>query len=199
MNLISDASAYSEDLRFRGFAILMVAAAAFIIVLAYLFVAPPDFLAHAKPAVALAALGALIVLFTLGLLLKGRGMLFKVPLKFYDEAVMVQPALGMRPVVIPYAEIASLELWWGLPYKKTARGCSVLSARQSVTSVEAFPDKESLRRMAEAVRPTLEQNGLKLSSAEEEAGSLHYTFHRDVGRRKARADVGAPANPWRAL
>lgn len=195
MELIADAAGYSEDLKFRGFVIIMAAAAAFIIASIYLMVAPPDFLAHARPAVFLAAGGGLIVLATLGLVLKSRGMLFKVPLKFYDEAVLIQPVLGMRPVLVPYREIASLEIWYGLGYKRVSRGSSVLSSRYSVTSVEAFPDKESLRKLAEKARPALEASGLKLASADDEAGALHYTFHRDVGRKARPGGI----NPWRAL
>ena len=102
----------------------------------------------------------------------------------------------MRPLVVPYREIVSLELWYGLGYKRVSRGSSALSSKYSVTSVEAFSDKESLRRLAEKVRPALEANGLKLATADDEAGSLHYTFHRDVGR-KARGPGGI--SPWRAL
>ncbi len=196
MELVADSSGSASDLRFRGFVIIMAAGAIFIIGSVYLMVAPPEFLAHARAAVFLAAGGALIVLATLGLALKGKGMLFKVPLKFFDEAVLIQPVLGLRPVIVPYKEIASMELWHGLGYKRVGSGCSVLSSRYSVTSVEPFKDKESLRALAEKVRPALESSGLKLKTAEDDAGSLHYVFQRDVGRR-ARAAEGT--NPWKAL
>ncbi len=191
MNLIADASGSSSDLRMQGFIALAVATVVLLSVPLYLLVSPPDFLARERPAIVLAAGGAVIVLLTLGMVLKGKGMLFKIPLRFYDEALLIQPVLGLNPAIVPYREIASLELWWGLPYKRAPRGCSVLSTHYSVTSVETFTDKESLRKFAEKVRPVLEQSGLKLSSADDEAGSLHYTFHRDI-RKRGRPGAWAP-------
>ncbi len=190
MNLIADAKDYSLDMRSEGLLILVVATVVLLAVPAYLLVSPPDFLSHERPAIVLAAGGAVVVLLTLAAVLKGKGMLFKIPAKFYDEAVLIQPAIGIKPALVPYKEIASLELWWGLSYKRSSRGCSVLSAHHSVGSVETFPDKESLRKFAEKVRPALEASGLKLSSADEDAVSLHYVFHRDI-RRRARPDAGA--------
>ncbi len=183
MNIVADAKDYSEDLKMQGFVILVVAAVVLLVVPAYLLVSPPDFLSRERPAIVLAAGGAVIVLLTLAMVLKGKGMLFKIPAKFYDAAVLVQPSLGFKPAMIPYSEMASLELWWGLRYKRASRGCSVLSAHYSISSVETFADKESLRRFASSVRPVLEANGLRLSSADEDAGSLHYVFHKDIRRR----------------
>ncbi len=194
MNTVADAKDYSADLRLQGLVILVVAALVLLVVPAYLLVSPPDYLSHERPAIVLAAGGAVVVLLTLAAVLKGKGMLFKIPAKFYDEAVLIQPAIGIKPVVVPYKEIASLEIWWGLSYKRASRGCSVLSAHYSVNSVETFPDKESLRRFAEKVRPALEASGLKLSSADEDAVSLHYVFHRDI-RRKGRTGAGGAWAP----
>ena len=196
MELIDDAAGYSTDLRLRGFAIISLATVLLIVIPTYLLAAPPDFLSHERPAIFLAAGGALIVLCTLALVLKGKGMLFKIPLKFYDEAMLIQPVLGMRPVIIPYKEIASLELWHGLGYKRVGSGCYVLSSRNSVTSVEVFKDKQSLMAFLGKIRPALEKSGLRMSPPDEEAGSLHCTFHRDVGRRRPR---GEAASPWAPL
>ena len=128
--------------------------------------------------------GALIFLGVLVLYLQNKGMLFKIPLKFYDEGVQIQPLLAMKPKMVPYEEISSLELWYNVGYLRTKSGSSLLSSKVSVTSVENFPDKESIKRFVEQVRPVLESKGLKMKAPDEEAQSLQFVFHRDIGKRR---------------
>ncbi|HSB47588.1 MAG TPA: hypothetical protein VLD37_06250 [Candidatus Bilamarchaeum sp.] len=182
--IVIDGREYSDDLSFGGLVVLALAVLLLFVLPFYLYVSPPDFLARAKPVVVLAGIGGFIVLITLALFLQNRGMLFKVPLRFMEERLQIQPIFSLAPKLVPYEDISELELWFGLPYRRAARGCSILSAKYgSVTSVETFPSRERLKAFAEAVRPFLEKRGLRMKMAEEDAHSLRVVFLRDVRKK----------------
>ncbi|MFN7991690.1 MAG: hypothetical protein U0R44_06040 [Candidatus Micrarchaeia archaeon] len=187
MRLIMDGKDFSADLRLPGFIFICMAGIVLIVFPLVLLVSPPRMFAGAVPAVMIGAIGAVIVLLMLGIYLKSRGMLFKLPLRVFDEGVMIQPIMGLKPAMIPYQDIASMEIWFGLGYKKAVCGCSILSFKGSVHSVETFRDKEDLRRFVDGFRLTMENNGLKMKPPEEEAGSLHFVFQRDVVKRRPAA------------
>lgn len=179
-----DARDYSSDLSFRGLMILSAAVLLLFVLPLYLYFSPPDFLKSARPAVVVAGVGGFLVIITLALFLQNRGMLFKVPLKLHDKMVQIQPIFSLGPRMVPYEDISELEFWYGLPFRRAVRGSSILSARYgSITSVETFKSKERLMAFAEGARPILESKGLKMRKPEEDPGSLHIVFLRDVRKR----------------
>jgi hypothetical protein len=177
MKLIADCREFSDDMSLMGFSSLLIATLLAIVLSVFIFVTPS--LSLLAP---IWAAGSVIVVVTLALFLKHRGLIFKVPMKVFEEGLLVQPAMGLKPRVIEFDDVASVELWWGLPYRKTARGCSVLSFRHgTLTTVETFHGKESLKRFAEAIRPALEAHGLRMKPPAEESDSMEFVFQRDVG------------------
>jgi hypothetical protein len=182
--IVLDGKDYSSDLRLNGLIALALAVLLLFVLPLYLYVSPPEFLARAKPVVLLAGIGGVIVLLTLALFLQNRGMLFKMPIRFHEEKVQIQPIFSLAPKLVPYEGISEIEFWYGLPYRRAARGCSILSARYgAITSVETYPSKEKLTAFAAAVRPLLEKKGMKMRPPEEDLGSLRIVFLRDVRKR----------------
>lgn len=176
--IVTDAKDYSADLSARGISILAASGAVLIIVI-YLVSTLPG----GAPILPVMAICSAVFLLALFLFLRGRGMVMHTPLRLNDDGVTLRSVARFRPAHVPYPDIASLELWWNVPYLRTSRGCSVLSyAHGSITSVETF-DRESLKRFVEAARPFLEKKGLKLRHSEDDGRSLLYAFQRDVKKK----------------
>jgi hypothetical protein len=183
--IILDGKDFSSDTRLQGLIVLALAVLLLFVLPLYLYYSPLEFLRLARPVVIFAGFGGFIVLLTLALFLQNRGMLFKVPLKFHDKAVQIQPIFSLGPKLVPYDEISEMEFWYGLSYRRASRGCYILSARYgSITSVETFPGKEKLKAFMAEVRPILEGKGMKMKNPQEDAGSLQVVFLRDVRKRQ---------------
>ena len=181
MKLILDAKKFSSDLRLRGFILLTLSAFLLIVLSIYLITNTPSQLTNAHPVVYVWTVGFFVFFLVFAIFLKTHGMLFNIPLKFFDKAIQLQPVFSITPKSVKYTEITSIELWYGLSYRKSTRGCSILSSDGSFMSVETFSDKESLKKLVEEIRPLLE--GLRLKVDEEET-SIVYTFLRDLRTKK---------------
>ncbi len=179
MNLVADSSDYSKDQRAISFALLFCLAMPLMLAPLYMLVAPGAFSIPAQASLAL-LFGGITLIFFLGIYLKGRGILFKVPLKAFEEGLLIQPAMGLRPAVVPYKDISSIELWCGREGKMRA-GCAVLSQTHGrIRSVENFTDASSLKSFAERIGTALENAGFRTESAEESQDSARYVFKRST-------------------
>ncbi len=127
-----------------------------------------------------------------GLYLKGRGILFKVPLRVLDDGILIQPATGFLPVLAPYSDISAIELFYGAE-GKVKTGCAVSSAKSGrIRSTENFSDAVSMKSFTERIRPALEQNGFRLVDSQEGKDSARFSFRRPI------IPPGAgTAQPWR--
>ena len=179
--IVADAKDYSSDLFVRGAAILALSGA--MLIFSIYFVSG---LSGGSAILPVLVIGSVLFLLTLFLFLKGRGMILHTPLRLSDEGVLIQPASGFHPVLVPYNDIASVELWWGLSYRRASRGCSVLSYRHgSVASVETF-EREPLKKFIDSIKPLLEKKGLMLRHSDEDARSSYFAFQRDVAQKAKR-------------
>lgn len=179
MKLVADSKDYSSDKRALGFTLLLCLSIPLMFAPLYLLVAP-SMLGIPAPAALAILLGGLVLLVFLGVFLKGRGILFKVPMKAFVEGMLIQPAMGFRPIVVPYGDISSIELSCGEPGKLKA-GCTLLSGKYGkVRSVENFTDADTLKAFAEKIGPALEDAGFRTESAEESATSARYIFRKSL-------------------
>ncbi|MEW6748198.1 MAG: hypothetical protein AB1295_00615 [Candidatus Micrarchaeota archaeon] len=180
MELIADAASFSSDNRFNGFMLLSLLSTPLFIISFYLLISPPELFADAKPAALAFVIGSFFVLLLLCLFLKTRGLIFKVPLRIYDGGILIQSTAHIRPKLVRWQDLTSLELWEGLSYMKTKGGSIALTSEGEVKTVELFKDKEALKTFVKTVRPVMEGHGLKMA-AEDEGGS-HYsaTFRRSI-------------------
>jgi hypothetical protein len=177
MKLVADSKDYSSDKRALSFALLFCFALPLMFAPLYLLVAPGA-LNVPKQAIFALLLGGIALIVFLGVYLKGKGILFKVPLKAFAEGLLIQPAMGFRPLVVPYEDVASIELWCGSAGRINA-GCAILSGKHgSIKSVENFTDGNSLKAFAERIGPALEDAGFRTESAEEGASSARYVFRK---------------------
>ena len=181
MTLVADARKFSSDSSFIGFMILVISVIALFVVPRYVMATLPPDLMRIKPAIVAASGGAIIVLLTIGLYLKGLGIIFKFPVRFFREGLIIQPATSLSPRFIPYEDITSIELWQGISYKRFNGGVRV-STRSGVnaSSVERFASAEKAMEFLEAVRPALESSGLQLREKEEGFGPIRYLFRREL-------------------
>jgi hypothetical protein len=182
MRLVVDAASYCSDKKLFGFILFVLVSLPLMMLPLYLFVAPPPFLDRAMPAVAAFAAGSFIVLYLSWLSLKTRGLVFKVPMRVYEEGVLIQGSASLAPSLIRHHDLASLEFWYNLSYLKTKSGCSVITAEGQgrIMSPEAFRDKASLKDFVFYLRPLMERNGLRLAQEDEISDSLHVVFRRDL-------------------
>lgn len=178
MNLIADSAPYSSDNRLSGFILLVVIATPLMVLPIYLLVAPPPGLAGA--AILAFAIGSLMVLLLFGLFLKTRGYLFKIPFRVFDTGVMIQPIAHIRPKIIEWLDLSSLELWTGISYKKSDSGCAALTPSGEVKSTELFKDKESLKEFVSSIRTFLEEKGMKMVEEDEGDSSYSVKFRRSL-------------------
>lgn len=177
MKLVADSRDYSSDRRALSFALLFCFALPLMLAPLYLLVAP-EALNVPRPAVFALLLGGIGLIVFLGVYLKGKGILFKVPMKAFEEGILIQPAMGFRPLVVPYGDISSMELWCG-PSGKIKAGCAILSGKQgTIKSVENFSDARALKAFAERIGASLEGAGFRTESAEEGADSARYVFRK---------------------
>jgi hypothetical protein len=179
MKLVSDAKDYSQDLGGSGFALLAFSVLVLFVLPLYLVVQPPESLIAIRPVLVAEAAGSVIVLFTIALFLKSTGMLMNVPLKVYEEGILIQPVLSTMPKAIPFQRISSLEIFRA---RNGRSGCSVLSRDEGrQRSVETFIDAMRARGFVESIRPALEAAGFA-SSIEGDARSLRAMFRKKAGR-----------------
>lgn len=180
MKLVADSAPYSSDNRLSGFILLVVIATPLMVLPVYLLMAPPPALAGAAPAALAFAIGSLMVVLLFGLFLKTRGYLFKIPFRVYDEGVLIQPTAHIRPKVIEWLDLSSLELWVGIPYKKSDSGCAALTPAGEVKSTELFKSKDSLMEFISVIRPSIEEKGMKM--VEENEGDSYFSvkFRRSL-------------------
>jgi len=190
VKLVADSRDFSSDQRALSFALLLCFSLPLIIVPLYLLFAPPAELAIPKPAAAALLMGAVAVIAFIVLFLKGRGILFKVPMRVFEEGILIQSAMGIRPVVVPYADISAIELWQGAE-GKIRSGCLLQSPKQGkIRSVENFTDKNALKSFAERLRHSLGQNGFRPDAVWEAENSIRISF------RKPLVIAGTPST-WR--
>lgn len=180
MELQVDSARFSSDGKFSGFMLLVLLSSPLFIISAYLLITPPELFADAMPAALAFAVGSIFVLLLFGLFLKTRGLIFKIPLRVYDKGVLLQSTAHIRPKLVNWHDLSSLELWEGLPYKKTKGGCIALTSEGEIKTVELFRDKAAFKEFVGAIRPMLEENGLKM--AHEDEGETYYsvTFRRSI-------------------
>ena len=122
MELVADASTYSINRGAIGLAILASSIIVLFVIPVSMAVQPPQYLAAFKPALEAEAAGSVALLFMIALFLLGRGMLLKMPLRVYNEGLLIQPMLSTTPSIVSYADIASIELWHGTDKKKRLQG-----------------------------------------------------------------------------
>jgi len=180
MKLVADSARYSSDNRFSGFMLLVLLSSPLVIISTSLLLTPPELFEHAMPAALAFAIGSIAVLLLFGLFLKTRGLIFKIPIRVYEDGVLVQPTSQIRPKVIEWMDLMSLELWEGLPYKKTKSGAVALTPAGEIKSTELFKGKEPLKEFINTIRPYLEDKGMKV--VQEDEGESHYsiTFRRGL-------------------
>jgi hypothetical protein len=107
-------------------------------------------------------------------------MLFKMPLRFHEKALQIQPLFSIGSRLVPYDDISEIEFWYGQNYRRAGRGCSVLSKRHgSITSVETFAGREKFKAFIAQARPILEGKGMRLKIVED-TYSIQAVFLRDV-------------------
>jgi hypothetical protein len=179
MKLVADSKDFSSDKRALGFTLLLCFSIPLMLAPLYLLVAP-SMLGIPAPAALAILLGGIALLVFLGLFLKGQGILFKVPLRVFEEGILIQSAVGLRPVIVPYSDISAIELFYGAE-GKVRNGCLVSSAKSGrVRSIENFSDKGMLKSFTERIRPTLEQNGFRMEDSAESGNSARFAFRRPM-------------------
>jgi len=175
MALISDSKDYSKDRRSASFVLIICFALPLMLVPIYLIVSPVEYIA--RPAAAALLAGALVFILFIGLFLKGKGLLFKMPLRVLDNGILIQPAMRLGPVMADYRTISSIEMWYGRD-EPIHSGCTVLSGvRGRLTSVESFRDADSLHEFVEGISPALFSQGFKRTLIQE-PGSLSVVFRK---------------------
>ncbi|MCI0503868.1 hypothetical protein L0Y65_04100 [Candidatus Micrarchaeota archaeon] len=193
MNLIADSKDFSSDQRKSGLALLLCFSIPLMFAPLYLLVAPSS-LGIPFPAALAVLLGGLALMLFIGLALKSRGMLFKVPLRVFDGGLLIQPAVGLKPVMVPYPDISAVELFYGSE-EKIKSGCSVSTfSRGRIRSIENFSGKDSMQSFAGKIRPALEQSGFRLDDSQEGERSARYLFRKPVVLPAVAASASAP---WR--
>lgn len=139
---------------------------------------PPPSLAAFKPVLVAEAVGSTILLFMIALFLQGRGMLLKMPLRVYNEGLLIQPFLSTTPSIVQYTDISNIELWYGAPDRKNRSGCMALSRDgKRITSVEAFRDKTRAKEFIALIAPAIEAAGFTTRSEDDET-SFSVMFRR---------------------
>lgn len=185
MKLVADSKDYSSDKRALGFTLLICFAVPLMFAPLYLLVAPAALGFPAQAALAL-LLGGLALLSFVFIFLKGKGIIFKVPMRVFDEGVLLQPLIGLRPRVLQYADVSSIELFYGAG-GKVGSGCTAICKDGTrVRSVEHFNDKESLKSFTERIRPVLEQGGFRLIDSQEGGVSVRFSFRRPLSLQVSR-------------
>ncbi len=179
MALIADSKDYSRDRRAASFAIILCFGIPLMLVPLYLFVSPVEYLP--RPAAAALLAGSLLFMLFAGLYLKGRGILFKFPMRVLDNGILIQPMMRLRPVMADFRSISSIELWHGRDGDPPS-GCSVLSGDKGrLISAESFCDAESLCRFAESISPALYSQGFRKTEMRE-PGSYSAVFRKVLPR-----------------
>jgi len=191
MKIVADSKDFSSDKRALGFSLLLCLSIPLMFAPLYLLVAP-SMLGIPSPAALAILLGGLVLMLFFGLFLKGRGILFKVPLRVLDTGILIQPASGFIPILAPYADISAIELFYG-EGGKVKNGCLVSSAKSGrIRSIENFSGALSMKSFTELIRPVLEQNGFRLVDSLEGKGSARFSFRRPIIPPGAGTDT-----PWR--
>lgn|GEM_PF-6716831 len=176
MELVADAAHYSINRGATGLALLAISIIILFVIPLWIALQPPPSLTALKPALMAEAAGSVALLFMVALFLLGRGMLLKMPLRVYDEGLLIQPLLSTTPSIIPYKDISSIELWYGAPGNRN--GCAVLSRHgKRITSVEAFRDKIKAKEFTELIAPVFEAAGFTMRSEDGER-SFSIMFRR---------------------
>lgn len=179
MNLIADSKDYSSDQRALGFALLLCFSIPLMFAPLYLLAAPSALGIPFQAAFAILAGGLALMLF-LGLFLKGRGILFKVPMRVFDEGIVIQPAIGLSPVLIQYGDISAIELFYG-SNGKIKSGCSVSSiSRGRIRSIENFSSGDSMQSFAGKIRPHLEDAGFRLEDSQAGENPARLAFRKSI-------------------
>jgi hypothetical protein len=174
MKLVADVKDYSADRKGIGFVLLVFSTLLLFVLPFYLVAQPPGFLRGLKPVIMAEGAGCFVFLIMLAVFMKSRGMLFKVPLRVYDESVLIQPALSLAPRMIPYARISSIELW----YESGCSGCAVQALPEGrVKSVECFSSRQKAKDFTDSIRPAMESSGFTMK-AEEDARSFRAMFRK---------------------
>ncbi len=177
MKMVADAREYSKDHSSAGLVVLALSFMPLLVIPIYVLASPHEPLSGAPPAAFAFALSGLAFMGFFGMYLKSNGLLFKLPLRMFEEGLLIQPTLGIGPKKLQFREITAAELWQG----KSGGGCMVLTrGGAAIRSVENFRDREAMRAFAERIRPTLEAAGLKLAHNDDGEQSLRMTFRRSL-------------------
>jgi hypothetical protein len=175
MKLVSDAKAYSEDRNLLGFVLLGVSVLILFVFPLFLIAAPPQGLSGFQPALVAEAAGSIVVLFALALFLKGKGLILKVPLRVYEEGVLIQKAMSSVPEIVPFRNVSSIEFF----LSPAGAGCLVISLDGNYRSVENFTGAARIKEFVLSVGPALALAGFA-KSVEENGGSFRASFRKSL-------------------
>jgi hypothetical protein len=179
VKLIADSKDFSHDRRAVSFAILIISSIPFMFAPLYVLVWRSSLGVPLEAALA-ELLGGITLMLFLGLFLMGKGILFKVPLRAFDEGVLIQPAVGLRPALVPYADISAIELFYGAD-GSVRTGCVVSAPKRGrIRSIENFHSPSAVESFVAAIRPALEQAGFRLADRHVGNRLARFEFRRHV-------------------
>ncbi|MEW6035438.1 MAG: hypothetical protein AB1529_02395 [Candidatus Micrarchaeota archaeon] len=195
MKMVADARDYSQDHSSAGLVVLALSFMPLLVIPIYILASPHEPLSGAAPTAFVFALSGLAFMGFFGMYLKSNGLLFKVPLRVFEEGLLIQPTLGMGPKRLTYGQITAAELWLG----KSGGGCMVLTrGGAAIRSVENFRDRDAMKAFAGCIRPTLEAAGLRLAHNDDGEQSLRMAFRRSIvpgGRHR----LSAAERAWQPI
>jgi hypothetical protein len=174
MKLVFDSKDCSHDRKGRGMLIMAAAVIALFVMPLSIAVSPPPELASIRPALIAEAVCSAFLLLVLAIYLKGNGTIPGLPIRLYEEGVLMQPVLEAFPSTILYEDVSTIEFW----FSGAGSGCSIRSRDGTrKRSVESFVNKEAFDGFIAAVSPTLGVAGF-VAEANGTQGSAHITFRR---------------------
>jgi hypothetical protein len=109
------------------------------------------------------------------LFLKSKGLIFKIPLKVYDEGLLIQKALASTPSIVPFRGISSIEFF----FSRAGARCAVSSIDGSHRSVENFSSAGRMKEFVLSIEPALGVEGFTMR-IEEDGGSFRASFRKSI-------------------
>jgi len=178
MRLLLDAKDYTQNLNILGYALLVMLFLFFLFVnlLVFIFSFSPG---ENAPSLFETIPETMLAFLVTAIVFKLRGVIFKVPLRIYDEGIEFQPSLlSIRPAFVPFNDVQSIGFKheYGLARRESAWTVHTLSSWYSRD--ENFHDKEEFGKFMEKATPILISHGLRLKYSRQEKGLLEFAFER---------------------